>query len=294
MIELKDVIKIYKQETDSLFIPALRGINLSIEKGKIVVLIGPSGSGKSTLIKLLAGFDKPSSGEIKVDDIGRIDQLQGRKLEYYHREILGFVFQYPQMNLMDHLSVFDNIMYPLRISGKFNKRECVKRVDQLLQILNLENKKHAKSSTLSGGEALRVSFAVALANNPSLVIADEPTGELDSENTSNIINHIKSVNEKFNSLDCFFNYFFISGTNDEKFTKIANQTYKIKDGYIQDVTHKIKSLNTSNENEIFTITKEDKLFNLPPELREIIENEGQINMKYDKEKHSFEIVHYKV
>ena len=171
MIEIKDVIKIYKQESDSLFIPALRGINLTIEKGKIYILIGASGSGKSTLIKLVAGFDKPSSGEITFDGFGRIDKLKGKKLEYYHREIIGYIYQYPHMNLMQKLSVYENIMYPLRISGKFNKKEREIRVNKLLETLNLNDKKNSKTSILSGGEALRVSVAISLANNPFSIVS---------------------------------------------------------------------------------------------------------------------------
>ena len=227
MIEIHDVIKIYRQESDSLFIPALRGINLTIQKGNIYVLIGPSGSGKSTLIKLIAGFDTPSSGRITHEGIGRIDQLKGRKLDYYHRELLGFVFQYPHMNLMNHLSVYENVLFPLRISSKYTISESKDRVIKLLQILDIQDKKDSKPSELSGGEALRVSIAIALANNPPLVIADEPTGELDSENSYKLRNYIQKINKTWDTT-------FIIVTHDERFKNIADFVFKIRDGYINE------------------------------------------------------------
>ncbi|MAP41334.1 MAG: ABC transporter [Woeseiaceae bacterium] len=218
MIELRGVSKTVSSGDSSLTI--LHPVDLSIAASERVAIIGPSGSGKSTLLGLIAGLDAPSSGQIFIDgvDITALDednlaQLRGSKI--------GFIFQ--SFHLIPSLTAMENILVPLEISGVSNARV---KAHSLLEEVGLVNRGHHYPSQLSGGEQQRIAIARALANEPSIVLADEPTGNLDSANGGHIIELLLEVNRSRGTT-------IVLGTHDSNLAEIGQVTLAMKDGYIQ-------------------------------------------------------------
>jgi ABC-type lipoprotein export system ATPase subunit len=200
--------------------PALRGLDLSIEKGELVSIIGPSGAGKSTLLRLISGFDLPSSGEIWFD--GRLLNQFSEDELYHHRKNVGIMYQSPRENLIWGLSAFDNVLFPMRYSGKYGEKQRQKALE-LLERVGLSEKSNRKPAQLSGGEQQRVAIATALANDPIVLLADEPTGELDSTTTGIIIEYFKELKVETGLTICVV-------THDRRFSKLTDKTFKIQDG----------------------------------------------------------------
>jgi len=169
------LVKIYK--IAGLEQVALRELNLSIEKGELMAIVGASGSGKTTLMNILGGLDRPSAGRVRVDgqDLLRMSDSQ---LNRYRRERVGFVWQQSTRNLIPYLNAIDNVILPMTVAGRM--RHGKRRASELLELVGLSNRKHHRLSELSGGEQQRVAIAVGLANHPPLLLADEPTGEVDT------------------------------------------------------------------------------------------------------------------
>jgi putative ABC transport system ATP-binding protein len=190
MVELRDVWKIYR--LGSIEYPALRGVSLSINRGSFVSIVGPSGSGKTTMLHLIGALDKPSRGEIYVNGIS-ISRLSENKLAEFRNKTIGFVFQ--QYNLIPYLSAIENVEMPMMVSG-VSLAERRKRAKWLLEQLGLGDKIWKRPSELSGGEQQRVAIARALANNPKLILADEPTGNLDSRNARIVVDLLKRINSE--------------------------------------------------------------------------------------------------
>jgi putative ABC transport system ATP-binding protein len=214
-IEVRNLKKAYENNK----IKALNDIDLTIEKGESISIIGPSGSGKSTLLNLLGGLDVADSGTIKVGDY---DLTNAKNLNKYRSEVVGFVFQLH--NLIFNLSVVENVeipMYELKISNKQRREKALK----LLDLVNLKNKADSKPNVLSGGERQRVAIARSLANSPSLILADEPTGSLDSKNSANIIDLLLKLQKEENIT-------LIIVTHDLSLTKFTNRTIEVLDGKI--------------------------------------------------------------
>ncbi|MHA1972711.1 MAG: ABC transporter ATP-binding protein [Candidatus Hodarchaeales archaeon] len=222
LIECKELIKIYYDPKSNLKVPALRGVDLDVEEGDLIALIGPSGSGKSTFINLLAGHDTPSSGEIRFRE-KLINKYSGREMNAYRRNHVGFLYQMPEKNLLWNLSVQQNILLPMKLSDKWGFHEQKRRVKELLSNLEITHRKDHKPHQLSGGEAQRVGLAVALANDPEIILADEPTGELDSVTTMRIIDFLKKLNSDYGKT-------VIVVTHDPQFARMTSKTYKIQDG----------------------------------------------------------------
>lgn len=169
------LVKIYK--IAGLEQVALRELNLSIEKGELMAIVGASGSGKTTLMNILGGLDRPSAGRVRVDgqDLLRMSDSQ---LNRYRREKVGFVWQQSTRNLISYLNAVENVMLPMTVAGLTKRKR--QRANEILSLVGLDQRKHHRLSELSGGEQQRVAIAVALANNPPLLLADEPTGEVDT------------------------------------------------------------------------------------------------------------------
>lgn len=180
IISFKNVSKIYGEERTE--IRALDDVNMEIERGKIITIMGPSGSGKSTLLNLLGAMDSPTSGDVIVGG-NNIAILPERKLAAYRKEMIGFVFQ--TFYLLPNLNVMDNILIPLIPYGI--KTENKERAQELLDLVGLGNRGESKVGKLSGGESQRIAIARALINDPKIILADEPTGNLDSETGKSII-----------------------------------------------------------------------------------------------------------
>jgi putative ABC transport system ATP-binding protein len=215
LISLFDVVKEYDKGT----VKALNGINLDIFEGEFVSIIGPSGSGKSTLLNMLGALDKPTRGKIFIDGI---DLVKEKDLSQFRQEKIGFVFQLH--NLIPNLSVFDNVQIPLLPTGMSNK-EMKEKASEIIRAVGLEDKKKQRPNKLSGGQRQRVAIARALVNNPSIILADEPTGSLDSKTGEIILNLLMEMHERYNVT-------LIIVTHDNDVAALAERTIKIKDGQV--------------------------------------------------------------
>ncbi|RLG58161.1 MAG: hypothetical protein DRN95_04780 [Candidatus Hydrothermarchaeota archaeon] len=216
IIELKGVTKIYKM--DKVLVPALRGINLKIRKGEFVSIMGPSGSGKTTLMNLIGCLDRPTEGEIYIAN-KNVAKLGDDELAKLRREKIGFVFQ--QFNLIPRLTALENVELPMWFAG-LSKKKRRERAVELLKLVGLEKRINHKPAELSGGERQRVSIARALANNPEIILADEPTGNLDTKTGKEIIEILKDLNKQGKTI--------VLVTHDETFAKEAERIIKIRDG----------------------------------------------------------------
>lgn len=189
-IKVSDLYKIYKMGNQE--VRALDGVSLELEKGSFNVLMGPSGSGKSTLLYLVGGLDWPTSGHIVVDG-EQIDKMDENQLARYRREKLGFIFQ--SFNLITSMTSVANVAFPLRFSG-VKKSSRTKRALSLLEKMGLEKRVHHKPTELSGGQQQRVAVSRALVNNPGVILADEPTGNLDTASGVIIMDLLKELREE--------------------------------------------------------------------------------------------------
>lgn len=186
MIEFRNVFKTYSNGTH-----ALNGVNLTVEKGEFVFIVGASGAGKSTFLKLIMHEETPTRGAIIVNNM-HLENLKRRKVPYLRRT-MGIVFQ--DFRLIGKMSVYDNVAFAMRCVGKKTKT-IKKRVPYILDLVGLKDKAHNKPSELSGGEQQRVSLARALVNNPAMIIADEPTGNIDPELSYEIIELLSEINKR--------------------------------------------------------------------------------------------------
>lgn len=189
MIHCEGLVKIYK--TDELEVVALQGLNLTVEKGELMAIIGNSGSGKSTLLNTLGGLDRPSAGTVKVGpwDLLKITDDQ---LVHYKRDTVGFIWQNNARNLLPYLSALENVEMPMMLSGKLDRAYA----KQLLEWVGLKERMHNKLHQLSGGEQQRVAIAISLSNKPQLLLADEPTGSVDSRTSDMIMDIFRRMNRE--------------------------------------------------------------------------------------------------
>ena len=197
----------------------LKGIDLHIEKGKVVRIVGPSGAGKTTLLQIMGTLDKADSGEVVIDGIN-VSQLKEKDMAKFRNQHLGFVFQFHQ--LLPEFTAIENVMIPALIAHKPMK-EAKKRAAELLEYMGLTDRADHKPSEMSGGEKQRVAVARALINNPSAVVADEPSGSLDSKNK-------EELHKLFFDLRDRFGQTFVIVTHDPELAKITDETIYIRDG----------------------------------------------------------------
>ncbi len=219
ILDIKNVIKDYKLSRNNKF-RALKGINLNFESGQLVSIIGESGSGKSTLMNVIGGLDNDYQGDILIDNKSVHTQSE-KELDRYRKNKIGFVFQ--SFNLIPHLKVLDNITVALTLSN-VKKAERIKRAKKILKDVGLENHMYKKPNQLSGGEKQRVAIARALINNPDIILADEPTGSLDSETSEQILGLIKIIANKGKLV--------IMVTHSEKVAEYSDRVITIADGLI--------------------------------------------------------------
>ena len=191
-IEVKDLVRVYRM--GDVEVRALRGLNMSVREGELISVMGPSGSGKTTLLNILGGLDRSTAGEAKVGDVD-VTFLDRRQLVMYRRRVVGHIFQ--TLNLVPTLSAAENIALPM-IVNQIPKRDRQSRIDELLETVQLTDRRKHKPDELSGGEQQRVAIAAAIANDPPIILADEPTGELDSETSQIIVDFLVQINKKYN------------------------------------------------------------------------------------------------
>lgn len=206
-------------EMGETIVKALDGINLAIEQGEFLAVVGTSGSGKSTLLHMLGGLDVPTSGKIIVDG-NDISKMSKDELTIYRRRKIGFVFQ--NYNLLPLMNVYENIVLPIKLDGI---KPDNKYIDELLEMLGLDKKKYAMPNQLSGGQQQRVALARALATKPAIILADEPTGNLDSHTSQDVLGLIKITSERFAQT-------VVMITHNEEIAQMADRIIRLEDGKI--------------------------------------------------------------
>lgn len=215
MIDIKGITKSFGQ------LQVLKGIDLHIEKGEVVSIVGPSGAGKTTLLQIIGTLDKPDSGEIIIDgtDVGK---LSSKKLSEFRNKRVGFVFQFHQ--LLPEFTALENVMIPAFIAGA-SKGEAKQRAMELLDFMGLSERAGHKPSELSGGEKQRVAVARALVNRPAVVLADEPSGSLDSQNKTELHNLFFDLRREFG-------HTFLIVTHDETLARLSDRMIELRDGRV--------------------------------------------------------------
>ena len=215
MIDINDITKSFGS------LQVLKGISLHIDKGEVVSIVGPSGAGKTTLLQIIGTLDAPDTGTVRVDGIDTTT-LSQNKLSDFRNQHLGFVFQFHQ--LLPEFTAIENIMIPAYIAGRSNK-EAKARAEELLQFMGLTDRAQHKPAELSGGEKQRVSVARALVNNPAVILADEPSGSLDTKNKQELHQLFFDLRDKFGQT-------FVIVTHDEELATLTDRTIHMRDGLL--------------------------------------------------------------
>lgn len=224
IIQVRDLSKIYKMGSETIY--ALRSITMDINKNEYVALMGPSGSGKSTLMNLLGCLDSPSSGSYILNDID-VSSMTDSDLAEVRNKQIGFVFQ--TFNLLPRLSALENVALPLVYAG-ISKKERLEKAAYVLEQVNLNDRMTHKPNELSGGQRQRVAIARALVNDPAIILADEPTGNLDSKTSIEIMNIFEHIQNSGNTV--------IIVTHEPDIADFAKRVVKLKDGNIESDTHR--------------------------------------------------------
>ena len=217
ILQASNLTKIYGSGENEVH--ALDGINFSVEKGEFVAIVGTSGSGKSTLLHMLGGLDRPTGGSVEVD-AKEIFSLKDEELTIFRRRKIGFVFQ--NYNLVPVLNVYENIVLPVQLDGKTPDASYI---DSIIETLGLERKLENLPNNLSGGQQQRVAIARALASKPAIILADEPTGNLDSKPSQDVLGLLKVTSQKYGQT-------IVMITHNEEIAQLADRIIRIEDGKI--------------------------------------------------------------
>lgn len=217
ILQTKNLTKHYGEEP--LVVKALDGITLQIEQGSFTAIVGTSGSGKSTLLHMLGGLDTPTGGSVVVDGQS-LSGMSRSELTIFRRRKIGFIFQ--NYNLIPNLTIYDNIVLPVELDGRSVDRQYL---DKIVSVLGLEGKLERKPNKLSGGQQQRVAIARALITKPALILADEPTGNLDSRTSQEVVGLLQATGKKFHQT-------IVMITHNDEIAQIADRTIRIEDGRI--------------------------------------------------------------
>ena len=215
MIEIRNLTKKFGD------LVVLKGVDLKVDRGEVISIVGPSGAGKTTLLQLIGTLDKPTAGKIFFDG-EEVSQMNSKRLATFRNKHIGFVFQFHQ--LLPEFTALENIVIPALIAGR-DRKEAEKEAFELLRIMNLEERAHHKPAEMSGGENQRIAVARALINHPDVILADEPSGSLDSHNKEELHKLFFDLRDKFGQT-------FIIVTHDETLAKLTDRTIRMLDGTI--------------------------------------------------------------
>ena len=244
MVECENLVKIYK--TKEIEVLALQGLELRIDNGELMAIIGNSGSGKSTFLNMIGGLDRPSAGKLFVDGKD-LFKLSDRELVDYKRRTVGFVWQNNARNLVPYLTAWQNVQMPMLFDSSAKKKQ---RALELLELVGMGHRKNSRLTQLSGGEQQRVAVAIALANNPKLLLADEPTGSVDAKTGAFILDALREINRELGVT-------IVIVTHDQTLAKKVNRVVAIRDGKIaSERIMKQSYLNRLQDIDAFTDAKE--------------------------------------
>lgn len=221
LLEAKNIYKSFKNNSNNI-LEVLKNVNLSVLENKISIIVGASGSGKSTLLHILSGLDEPDSGEV-IFMGNNIHKFKGDELSHFRNKNIGFVFQFH--HLLPEFTAVENVAIPYMVDGK-NLKKALKRSEEVLNLVGMSDRLNHKPAELSGGEQQRVAIARSLVNDPKIIFADEPTGNLDSKNS-------ESVHELFIKLRDELGKTFVIVTHNTQLIQLADIIFEIKDGIIQ-------------------------------------------------------------
>ena len=279
MIECENLVKIYK--TKDIEVLALQGLDLQIEKGDLLAVVGNSGSGKSTFLNLLGGLDRPSAGKLTVDGKD-LFKLSEKELVEYKRHTVGFVWQNNARNMLPYLTAWQNVQMPMLFDSGKKKKE---RALELLEMVGLHHRKDHRLDQMSGGEQQRVAIAIALANDPKILLADEPTGSVDAKTGAYILDVLKNINETTGVTTVIV-------THDRQLTKKVNRVVSIRDGKLsserlmkQDYRDRLSEISAfTEESEVqdeFTVLDRAGRLQIPKEYLEQLQLQGnKVRVEY--------------
>ena len=265
IVVCQDLFKIYKRA--DLEVVALRGLNLTVARGELIAIVGASGSGKSTLLNILAGLDRPSAGQVRVGSRDLLD-MSDQSLVQYRREDVGFVWQATSRNLLPYLSVSDNVELPMALSGRAGRQRRA-WAGELLQALGIGDKANRLPQQLSGGEQQRAAIGVALANQPPLLLADEPTGELDTATAIQVFEMLRSLNRSFGVTVVIVSHY-------PGVSQFVDRVVNIRDGRISSETFSVASYRPdgSRSEDEFLVVDEAGRLQLPQEYADRFRRRG--------------------
>jgi ABC-type lipoprotein export system ATPase subunit len=259
LVRCEGLVKIYKAAELEVF--ALQGLDLTIREGEVMAIIGNSGSGKSTLLNILGGLDTPSAGRCYVGEWDLLKMTEAERVRY-KRDVVGFVWQNNARNLVPYLSALENVQLPTAVRGKASP----KRAAELLEAVGLGHRVHHRLTAMSGGEQQRVAIALALANNPRLLLADEPTGSVDTKTASLILDIFREVNRRFGTT-------IVIVTHDQQMARSVDRFVHIRDGKIStEAVRRIELVETDEglqeqaTHEEHTVLDSAGRLQIPPEL----------------------------
>lgn len=269
-ISCEDVFKIYK--IADLEVVALRGLDLDVESGEIVAIVGASGSGKSTLLNILAGYDLPSAGKVSV--LGRdLLSMTSSEIEEYRRTKVGFIWQQTGRNMFPYLTAIENVELPMMLIGDTPTKRR-KRAEDLLELVGLGDRMNHKQDRLSGGEQQRVAIAISLANNPPLLLADEPTGELDDATAAEVMKVFDSINQELNTT-------IMIVSHDQDIAYKVDRVVLIRDGKLSTEIMRQKSETNGDELEEFIIVDGSGRVQVPKTLLDRTNIERRAKVRID-------------
>ena len=279
MIECENLVKIYK--TKDIEVLALQGLELRIDKGELLAIVGNSGSGKSTFLNLLGGLDRPSAGKLVVDGKD-LFKLSEKELVEYKRNTVGFVWQNNARNMLPYLTAWQNVQMPMLFDSGKKKKE---RALELLEMVGMSHRKDHRLDQMSGGEQQRVAIAIALANDPKILLADEPTGAVDAKTGAYILDVLRSINETTGITTVIV-------THDRQLTKKVNRVVSIRDGKLsservmkQSYRDRLSEISAfTEESEVqdeFTVLDRAGRLQIPREYLEQMQLQGnKVRMEY--------------